>query len=77
MGVDAALYTTLHHKGDGGHYKSGARKCPNPCRLGYPYPYRAFSALLIDEDHANPPVCHVLTCYERDQIQNKKHYRKN
>ena len=48
-GVDAVLYTTLHYKGDGAHYKS---KSPNPCRLGYPHPYRALSALLIDDDQA-------------------------
>ena len=59
------VHHTFHHKGDGGHYKSGARKCPNPCRLGYPYPYRAFSALLIDEDHANH-LC-MSSQFEGDQ----------
>ena len=48
-GVDAACHTTLHYKGDGAHYKS---KSPKPCRLGFPYMYRALSALLIDDDQA-------------------------
>ena len=55
------------------HVERGAAARPAGARVGAApdsRPQRALSALLIDEDQANPLVCQFLTCtccYERDQ----------